>query len=194
MSQPQKQVRDAKNRIMAAASARFLAHGVRSVSLDDIAAEAGVTKKSIYYHFPGKDALVAAWMEAASDATFAATAQLSADPLLAIRQVFAALAPATQQRPFSGCFFLRAALDLPEPDSKGSKVAVTHKHKRRAWFRDQLERAGHPRPEAGAAELSLIWDGALASAVLIDDGTPAEAALRLVDQVLAGGKREAKAL
>ena len=41
-------------RIVAAARAHFFSHGFRSVTMDDLAEELGVSKKTLYAHFPGK--------------------------------------------------------------------------------------------------------------------------------------------
>lgn len=49
-------------RIIAAARSHFMAHGFRGVTMDDLAAELGMSKKTFYAHFPGKEALIAAVM------------------------------------------------------------------------------------------------------------------------------------
>jgi AcrR family transcriptional regulator len=43
-----------RQRIVAAARAHFLSHGFRSVTMDDLARELGISKKTLYMHFPGK--------------------------------------------------------------------------------------------------------------------------------------------
>ena len=43
-----------RQRIVGAARAHFFNHGFRSVTMDDLAAELGVSKKTLYAHFPGK--------------------------------------------------------------------------------------------------------------------------------------------
>ncbi|HBR50807.1 MAG TPA: hypothetical protein DEA71_12045 [Nitrospira sp.] len=50
----------ATRRVVAVARRQFLAHGFRSVSMDDLAAELGMSKKTLYVAFPGKDALIEA--------------------------------------------------------------------------------------------------------------------------------------
>jgi AcrR family transcriptional regulator len=40
--------------IVEAARAHFFSHGFRSVTMDDLAEELGVSKKTLYAHFPGK--------------------------------------------------------------------------------------------------------------------------------------------
>jgi TetR/AcrR family transcriptional regulator, cholesterol catabolism regulator len=43
-----------RDRIVDAARAHFLSHGFRSVTMDDLAGELGISKKTLYAHFPGK--------------------------------------------------------------------------------------------------------------------------------------------
>lgn len=50
----------ATRRVVAVARRQFLAHGFRSVSMDDLAAELGMSKKTLYVAFPSKDALIEA--------------------------------------------------------------------------------------------------------------------------------------
>ncbi|HKA32612.1 MAG TPA: helix-turn-helix domain-containing protein, partial [Candidatus Binatia bacterium] len=45
-------------RIVAAARRHFLAHGFRHVTMDDLAAELGASKKTLYASFPSKEALI----------------------------------------------------------------------------------------------------------------------------------------
>ena len=43
-----------RQRIVDAARVHFFSHGFRSVTMDDLAQELGVSKKTLYAHFPGK--------------------------------------------------------------------------------------------------------------------------------------------
>ena len=47
-----------KERIIAKAREQFFRYGVKSVTMDDIASELGISKKTIYQHFEDKDAIV----------------------------------------------------------------------------------------------------------------------------------------
>jgi len=60
-----------RQQIIQAADALFYGEGIRSASMDAIAAKAGVTKRTIYYHFPSKDDLIAAYLTARDEPTFA---------------------------------------------------------------------------------------------------------------------------
>src|SRR5690348_5593627 len=50
----------ASQRIVTAARRHFLAHGFRSVTMDDLAEELGMSKKTLYASFPSKTALLEA--------------------------------------------------------------------------------------------------------------------------------------
>jgi AcrR family transcriptional regulator len=54
-------------RIVAAARAHFLQHGFRTVTMDDLAREMGMSKKTLYVHFKGKRELLQAVMETKFD-------------------------------------------------------------------------------------------------------------------------------
>src|SRR5438105_6602491 len=45
-------------RIVEAARAHFFSHGFRSVTMDDLAVELAISKKTLYAHFPSKTALL----------------------------------------------------------------------------------------------------------------------------------------
>jgi AcrR family transcriptional regulator len=54
-SRPRSRKRDPhRQRIVDAARAHFFSHGFRSVTMDDLAEELGISKKTLYAHFPGK--------------------------------------------------------------------------------------------------------------------------------------------
>src|SRR5688572_29540702 len=54
----------AAERILSAADRLFYAQGIRAVGVDTVAAEAGVSKRTLYNHYPSKDALIAAYLTA----------------------------------------------------------------------------------------------------------------------------------
>jgi AcrR family transcriptional regulator len=58
-----------RDRILEAADELFYRDGIRSVSVNTIAEKAGVTKRTLYYHFRSKDDLIAAYLEARNEPT-----------------------------------------------------------------------------------------------------------------------------
>ncbi len=51
-----------RERIIAAATQLFYSEGVRATSVDAVAGKAGITKKTLYYHFQTKDDLITAYL------------------------------------------------------------------------------------------------------------------------------------
>ena len=51
---------EVRQRILAHAAARFLASGFRRLTMDQLASELGVSKKTLYSHFPSKQELLSA--------------------------------------------------------------------------------------------------------------------------------------
>ncbi len=68
----------AKERILNAAGARLLDHGPAGLVLDAVAADAGVSKGGLLYHFPSKDALITGLTERMLDGFDAAFDHLMA--------------------------------------------------------------------------------------------------------------------
>jgi len=76
MSIPSRQTDRKREAILQAAIQEFRNHGFESTSMDKIAATAGVSKRTVYNHFPGKEELFAAillqlWESAVSQTAFA---------------------------------------------------------------------------------------------------------------------------
>jgi len=75
------------HRILAAARTHFFRHGFRNVTMDDLAAELGISKKTLYAHYPGKDALLDAVLRDKLERVRGTLRQATKDP----RQEFPAL-------------------------------------------------------------------------------------------------------
>jgi AcrR family transcriptional regulator len=75
--------RTARQRIIGAARKQFLVHGFHSVTMDDLAEGLGMSKKTIYAHFPSKTALLEAMLldkfRGAEEELQAITSECSAD-------------------------------------------------------------------------------------------------------------------
>jgi len=64
-------VRDRKSQITRAALAVFTAYGLRRTSMEDVAAEAGLSRPAIYQYFRNKDDLIAACFDLVTEDGFA---------------------------------------------------------------------------------------------------------------------------
>ena len=172
---------DTRDRIVTAASKLFYASGIRSVSVDDVAAQAGVTKRTLYYHFRSKDDLIAAYLAARDAPTIvivmgwmdAAKGSL-ADKLEA---VFAQLARLARQPKWRGCGFLRTAAELvATPGHPALKAGAAHKKKLETAFAARFAAAGLDDAALRARQVMLLFDGAFSAMLVHRDASYAEAA------------------
>ena len=173
-----------KARLIGAAAKLMGLHGVQAVSVEDIAAEAGFSKRTLYYHFKTKNELIAAWLQARSLATSGAPATEISDPRGAILAVFDALDAYIESPQFRGCPFILTRVEVGSDAHPAYPVALGHKERRRAWFVDLVTRIGLDNPVNKAEEIMVIWEGCWASSMIFRDQTPAKAARRLVERIL----------
>jgi AcrR family transcriptional regulator len=155
-----------RERIVAAAAARlFYNEGIRAASVDVIAEKAGVTKKTLYYHFRSKDELIAAYLESRDQPTlelykcwFEAT---SGSPGDKIRGVFVEFARSANSARWKGCGFLRTTAELANtPGHPALKVGAAHKKRFEGWLSDALRNEGVRDAEAIARRVVVLLDGA----------------------------------
>src|SRR3546814_2831493 len=105
-----------RERIVTAASKLFYSEGIRRVSMDAIAEKAGVTKRTLYYHFQSKDDLVAAYLEGRDQPNIALFkrwyAETEGDLADEVRGIFYKLAQSARHPKWKGCGFLRTSAEL----------------------------------------------------------------------------------
>ena len=177
-----------KDRILGAADALFYAGSIREVSVDRIAERAGVTKKTLYYHFRSKDDLVAAYLEARIQPTmerYQSWAGREGNLDERIERMFLKLAQNAEQRAWKGCGFLRAAVELADsPGHPAIDVARRHKAAFQQWLADDIERAGYAEPNSLARMIMVLLDGAVARMLVQRDPDYARDAARAARKLL----------
>src|ERR1700743_158796 len=123
-----------KDRILKTADRLFYLQGIRAIGVDTIAAEIGISKRTLYNHFPSKDALIAAYLER----RFVAQRPSDKPPAEQILGTFDALERRFACKDFRGCPFVHAVAELGAEDQSVRKIAIEFKESRRVWFRDLL--------------------------------------------------------
>ncbi len=149
--------------MLAAASLLFYTHGIHSVGVAAIAAEAGVTKKSLYDTFGSKDNLILAYLKVRRDGWSQALERaLAESPAPRALAFFDAQEDSTQDHT-RGCAFINAAGELPA-DHPGREVISTHKHYVRTRLLEVLRGDGLQDLdlESLTDHLFLLHEGALA--------------------------------
>lgn len=161
---------EARLRLLTTATRIFYAEGIHSVGVDRIIAEAKVTRATFYRHFPGKENLVLAYLQAADqairDQVDAATAGLPAAD--ALRAIASSIARDIQSPGFRGCAFLNAVAEYPDPAHPVHQAVLAH----RQWFADTITSLMASIEEYNAAPAAqhfvMLRDGAMASGCLFD--------------------------
>ncbi|MFI1564413.1 TetR/AcrR family transcriptional regulator [Streptomyces sp. NPDC020490] len=163
---------DTERKILDTAGELFHRHGLRGVGVDQIIAESGVAKSTLYAHFRTKDELIAAYLRRTDD-SWMHRLQTAADaagpsPAERIAGVFDALLSSFDRHGFFGCPFVSAAVEA-EPGSQAHAATSAHTRRRQEWLTELSHQAGVEDPAALACHLGLLIDGALASGRLLQD-------------------------
>ena len=186
-----------RERIVTAAGKLFYGEGIRAVSMDAVAEKAGVTKRTLYYHFMSKDDLVAAYLQGRDQPNlalfqrwFAGTEGGLADKT---RGIFTNLARSARHPRWKGCGFLRTTAELANmPGHPAVRVGAAHKKRIESWMQEVFKTAGIGCGLLLARQVMLLLDGSFAVALLHRDPsymeTAGEAAHSLVKAALTAHK------
>ncbi len=159
-------------RILAAADKLFYSQGIRAIGVDAVAAEANVSKRTLYNHYPSKDLLIAAYLKA----RFRQNVLSDEPPEKQMLGVFDRLGKAFGHPGFRGCPFVNAVAELGDPSHAAGGIALEFKEERRQWFKALLERLQVDDPDALATQLQILVDGAIATVLVRGDPSVAAAA------------------
>jgi AcrR family transcriptional regulator len=175
--------------ILQAAYKLFRRRGFFRVGMDEIADAAGVTKRTLYYHFDSKDALLTAVLGSQHERTFADFQNygidLSGGADALIDKLFEGLVKWSSKPRWAGSGFTRLAIELADLSGHPARV-IARQHK--ALMEQQLEtllaEAKVPSPKERARELFLLIEGAMVMILIHGDRSyctaAADAAKRLV--------------
>ena len=188
-----------QERILETADRLFYGQGIRAVGVDTVAAEIGISKRTLYNYFPSKDDLIVAYL----GRRLRPAPPSDLPPVEQILGNFDRLGRNFATGVFRGCPFVNAVAELKEPTHAVNKIALAFKEQRRTWFRELLRRLKVEDPDTLAMQLMLLVDGAIAAALVRGDpkvaGTARQAASVLlaaagvaVPDAAAKGKRRPK--
>jgi len=161
-----------QERILDTAGRLFYGQGIRVVGVDTIAAEIGISKRTLYNYFPSKDELIVAYLS-----RHFIQAKASDRPLLEqILRYFDWLERWFASDTFRGCPFVNAVAELGDPTHPGAKMAVAFKEQRRLWLRDALAQLNVADPDGLATQVAILVEGAIIAALIRGDPGMAGAA------------------
>jgi AcrR family transcriptional regulator len=176
--------RGARERILSAARQLFRDQGINSTGIDQLCAAAGVSKRTLYQHFAGKDELIAECVRRfdpdVMPDVFERTDIPARERLLAVFHVHSPLCP-----------LIAAAVEIADASHPARVHARDYKQAFAARLAETAREAGATNPQQLGEQLALLLDGASArsrvldtetletaaaiAAVLIDDAIPTAA-------------------
>jgi len=162
-----------QERILETADRLFYRRGIRVVGVDTVAAEIGISKRTLYNYFPSKDELIVAYLSRRLRPIEVADDLPPAEQIL---NDFDRLERAMKRDGYRGCPFVNTVAELGDPTHAAHKIAVAHKQKRRTLFHKLLAQLGVPDPNGLATQLMILGEGAVAQALVHGDPKMARAA------------------
>jgi AcrR family transcriptional regulator len=156
-------------RIMEAADRLFYQKGIRAVGVDTVAAEAGISKRSLYDTFASKDALITAYLRQRIQPLPAS----DGPPAAQVLALFDILHARFVSGDFRGCPFVNAVTELAEDCEAARAIALDYKDERRRHVASLLAAAGASDSDSLASQIGLLFEGAIASMLVQQDAAVA---------------------
>ncbi|ROQ40003.1 TetR family transcriptional regulator [Frondihabitans sp. PhB188] len=182
-------------RVLGAASSLFYERGIHAVGVDTIAAEAGVTKKTLYDRFGSKEELVVAYLRH-RDARWRAhladvLARVPQPGVERVLAVFDASISWSDANTPKGCSAINARAEIG--DGHDGHPVFPEVARQKAWllgvFAELLEEAGSADPLETAKTMMLLYEGAIVTIGMETFSRPFELARRVAAAVLAAPGR-----
>ena len=161
-----------RQRLLAAARELFYGDGICATGVSAVAQEAGITKMTLYAHFPSKEELVTAYLED-SDRSWREFLEekLSGyeDPRDRLMAVCDAYREYFTTREMRGCAFVNCAAEFPDSNHPARRMIRRHKAGVRERLRDLAAEAGAKEPVELAERLFIVLEGAYVTSALESD-------------------------
>jgi AcrR family transcriptional regulator len=181
-----------RDQIIDAAARCFYERGITATGVDTIAAAAGVSKRTLYNHFPCKDDLVLAYIELRERRwreVLEERLDTVADPIDRILVYFDVYFDLPADEDFRGCSFINAAAEIPDADSQALERLRACKERVRREIGELVRQARVVDPEAVTAALVLFLEGGIALFGVHHDRQGMKTAKAAARKLLAGAER-----
>lgn len=174
-----------KSHLVQVARDLFNRLGYRATGVDQVIAEAGIAKTTLYRHFETKEDLIVAVLHEIDDQYREAMRQFvdrkTSDPKQKIGATFGYLESWFKEDTFFGCPFICAAKEYCERSSPVFQEAVLHKRLMIAYFEELARAAKLKNPKRIAEEINLLHEGAISVAHVTGDTRAAQKAKAMAE-------------
>lgn len=154
-----------QEKIFISAYRLFYKQGFARTSVDAIAEDAKVTKRTLYNHFESKDALLAAVLDHQHQYAMAQVHSWGGSdpqtPEELVSSLFEKFEQWASTPRWHGSGFTRLTMELADlPGHPARKAASRHKAIVESWLSRELRKLGTKRPEQLARQIVLLLEGA----------------------------------
>jgi AcrR family transcriptional regulator len=178
----------ARERILGTAYEMFSRRGIRAVGIDEIIANAGVAKATLYRHFPSKDDLVLAFLQRREELWTFATIESEArrrgtDPEGRLLAIFDVFHDWFARNDFEACAFINVLLEMG-PTHVAGRASIEHLNNIRSVVEGLAVDAGLREPGEFARSWHILMKGSIISAAE-GDGQAALRAKAMASRLIA---------
>jgi AcrR family transcriptional regulator len=158
-----------RERVLQAAYALFVRHGIRAVGIETVVEAARVAKMTLYRHFPSKDALILAYLQRRAQLWIdqwlrGEVMRRGVTPVERLLAVFDAFDEWFASTDFEGCPFLTTMLEVSDRQHPVRQASVAHLTSIRCFVRNLAKAAGIDNPDHFSHQWHLLMKGAILAA------------------------------
>ncbi|MGA8331766.1 MAG: helix-turn-helix domain-containing protein [Mycobacterium sp.] len=180
--------RGARQRILDTAAELFYREGINATGVERLAAEASVSKRTLYQHFPSKAAVVEEYLHGMEQRVADTVINTDADQTPRERLLAAFDGHVAPGETLRGCPFHNAAVESAGTMPEVQNIVRTSKLGFADWLTELAGQAGAADPRQLGNQLAVLYEGAAALATSLDDPAPwaraKKAAEVLIDHAL----------
>jgi AcrR family transcriptional regulator len=179
-----------RQRLIEVALRRFYRDGFRSVGIDQVLADVGISKTAFYKHFDSKEDLMLAALEMQNrwlEETFRSMVRERGGPTPVgqLRALFDVVEVLIESDDYQGCIFVNVAMEFPLPHEPAHVLASQNKQAIEDFVGDLAAEAGASDPQGLARELCLVMEGAYVTRQVTGNTKTVDIARGIADLVIA---------
>ena len=180
-------MKEKRDVILDTALTLFSADGYHSVGVDLIKEQAGVSKTTLYKHFPTKEALIVGVL-LKRDELFRNHLMLSIaekqDCISQIKAIFDWHDQWFRRGEFHGCMFIKASEEFPDNRSNIRCVSKQHKNYIKEMLEEILKASNVKDAELLAAHLLIVLEGMIVNANMFSDRSCVDSSWYFISELL----------
>lgn len=158
-----------RKRLLAASTSLFYRNGIQATGVSELCEVAGVSKRTLYQLYGGKDELIAAYLEHMRDKRVIAAERNLFDDSLPPEARLTQLFDRPDPTRFRGCPFHNASVELTTAGHPAQPVIHSYKEGFERRIAESAREAGYRDPEGLGRSLMLLYEGATALATSTGD-------------------------